>query len=66
MFVGYSAKLGKKTITTLYDPRRKMWRLQLDGRETFYNSDREMMEWDTEAEAIRWFDENQNSTEIGD
>jgi len=44
-------------IETYYNERRKTWQL-LRGNETFYDEDRYLREWDTEAEALEWAKEN--------
>ena len=40
-------------IKPFYDERRKMWRIR-QGRETFYDRDNKMIEFETEQEAIEW------------
>ena len=54
---GYKLKIGNDTITTFYDPRRKMWRLLRNKRETFYDPETgEMKEWESEQDAIDWLE----------
>ena len=43
------------TIKTFFDERRGKWRL-LWGDETFYDESRKMVEFDTEQEALEWWD----------
>lgn len=45
------------TIITFYDKRRLKWRL-LWGNETFYNDQNQMLEWDTEQDALDWVKEH--------
>ena len=40
-------------VVTYYNKKHKTWRL-LQGRQTFYDKDRYLREWETEAEAIEW------------
>ena len=47
LFGNYDLQVGNWTITTLYDERRKKWRLLINNRETIYNIKNEMMEWET-------------------
>lgn len=44
-------------LKTFYDQKRQTWRL-LRGHETFYNESRELLEWDSEQQAIKWAMEN--------
>ena len=44
-------------IITFYDEKRNLWRL-LQGRETFYDEDRYLRQWDTEVEALAWAKDN--------
>ena len=46
--------VGVWVFTTFYDKRRKKWRWLMNGKETFYNDKDEMMEWDTEEEAVNY------------
>lgn len=46
--------MSGKRVRTFYDPRRRMWRL-LWGNETFYDDNNEMIEFETEQEAIEWW-----------
>ncbi len=48
--------VGFWVFTTFYDKRRKKWHWLMNGRETFYNDKDEMMEWDTEEEAIKYLE----------
>ena len=56
LFGNYDLQVGNWTITTLYDERRKKWRLLINNRETIYNIKNEMMEWETEKEAIEYIE----------
>ena len=42
---------------TQYSEKRETWIL-MRGPETVYNDDREMCEWNTEAEAKKWAEAN--------
>ena len=44
-------------IYPYYDERREMWRL-IRGRETFYDEERYLREWETKDEALAWAREN--------
>lgn len=49
--------MSGQTVISFYDERRAKWRL-LWGDETFYNDQNQMLEWDTEQEAIDWVKEH--------
>lgn len=57
-FGDYKADFRGQEIRTLFDVSRAKWRLIRDGRQTFYNQQNEMMEWDTEQQAIDWLQHN--------
>lgn len=40
-------------VVIFYDSRREKYRL-LQGRETFYDEERGMREWDNERDAVTW------------
>lgn len=50
-------------ITIEYSERRKMFYL-IQGRETFYDENRIMREWETREEAERWLKENTDGNKI--
>ena len=49
--------MSGRTVISFYDEKRLKWRL-LWGDETFYNDQNQMMEWDTEQEAMDWAEEH--------
>lgn len=40
-------------VRVIYDERRETWRL-VQGRETFYDEDRYLLQWESREEAIAW------------
>ena len=51
-------KLGNDEITAFYYERRGTWILRRNDRETFYDEENRLREWETEEEAVEWFREN--------
>ena len=58
LFGEYKLKVGHWNFTTFYDKRRELWRILNNARETFYNDKNEMMEWETEGEAIEHLEQS--------
>ena len=50
-------------IIPYYNEKHQMWRL-LRGRETFYDEDRYLREWETKEEALEWARANLPYNEI--
>ncbi len=50
-------------IIPFYHEKHKTWRL-LRGRETFYDKDRYLREWETKEEAVEWAKANFPYNEI--
>ena len=46
-------------VYPVYNNKREMWKL-LRGRETFYDDDRVLREWETKQEALDWAYANLN------
>jgi hypothetical protein len=49
---------GHQIVTCEWIPRHQAWRLLINGRETFYDSQDQIRQWFTQREALAWFDEN--------
>lgn len=51
------------TIKVYYNERRGTYML-LQGRETFYNEDDILLEWETPEEAMEWSQKNHPNTKL--
>lgn len=58
-------KYGNNVVTCEFNLRHQMWRLLINGRETFYNDDNELLQWPTQREALDWFDRKIIANEEG-